>query len=392
MQVGLDAIFHRQHGIDARQLQIQPFHFPGDGSRHRRATQLAPQPGHDPQQGLALRRALRRLHRRLGQFEGQRVFANALQHTNHPQPRAGISAVAINTQRQGKIADALAMLAHLEQQFASASLQPRIVQDQRADVIGDRFERFAGFEALLAFMQEQAGIDVLAAAQPPGFSAELDGFIGKDAQVRQHELRPILVEVAKKHQSQTIAQVHDRDTEQPFFKLWAPVAKWLGFAEAIGQGQQPLGLSCLGLLDQVPQAQEDFRLEQHIEQLDQAQIGVLLDPTQRQQRRYGGADLADLRVVKLAVAKMQALTHHQPHQQALGRTRQGRESIDELLFFNAEHITVTLAQPGEYALEVVQVIEGIVEGVGCHGSGATKAGYWLCVQISVTETPGNCKR
>ncbi|MNN86338.1 hypothetical protein D3C76_910750 [compost metagenome] len=51
------------------------------------------------------------------------------------------------------------------------------------------------------------------------------------------------------------------------------------------------------------QAKEDFRLEQHLEQLDEPNGGLFLDPTQRQQWRDGGADVANFRVMQLAMTK-----------------------------------------------------------------------------------------
>ncbi len=110
---------------------------------------------------------MRCLHRHLAQFKGQGVFADAFQHPDHPQPRPRVSAIAIDAQGQGEVTDAFAVLANLEQQLASAPLQPRIVQGQLVDLGDDLFQGLASFEALLAVVQEQAGIDVLAAAQPP---------------------------------------------------------------------------------------------------------------------------------------------------------------------------------------------------------------------------------
>ncbi|MNO99310.1 hypothetical protein D3C76_910760 [compost metagenome] len=148
-------------------MQLQAFHFPGHGPWHWRAAQLAPQTGHDPQQGLGFGGTLRCLHRRLAQFEGQGVLADTLQHPNPAQPRARVGAIAIDAQGQGEVADAFAVLADQEQQLGPAPLQPRTVQGQLVDLGDDLFQGLAGFEALLAGVQEQAGIDVLTAAQTP---------------------------------------------------------------------------------------------------------------------------------------------------------------------------------------------------------------------------------
>lgn len=148
-------------------MQVQALHFPGDCPWHWRAAQLAPQARHDPQQRLGFSSALRCLCRRLTQFKGQGIFAHALQHPDPPQPRAWVGAIAIDAQGQGEIADALAVLADLEQQLAPAPFQPWIIQGQVVDLGDDLFHGLAGFEAQLAVVQEQAGIDVFAAAQAP---------------------------------------------------------------------------------------------------------------------------------------------------------------------------------------------------------------------------------
>ncbi|MCY1558205.1 hypothetical protein D9M68_951170 [compost metagenome] len=77
----------------------------------------------------------------------------------------------------------------------------------------------------------------------------------------------------------------------------------LGLAEVIIQGLEPFGLLRLGVLDQMAQAQEDFRLEQHLEQFVEPDGGLFLDPTQRQQWRDGSADVANFRVMQLAMTK-----------------------------------------------------------------------------------------
>ncbi|MNG21934.1 hypothetical protein D3C84_1063620 [compost metagenome] len=71
--------------------------------------------------------------------------------------------------------------------------------------------------------------------------------------------------------------------------------------------------------------------------------------------------------MQLAMAEPKPLAHHHPHQQALGATRQRGEVFDETLLVSAEHIGITLRQPSEHLLEVVQVVKRIVERTGCHG-------------------------
>ena len=164
--------------------------------------------------------------------------------------------------------------------------------------------RFAGLEMLLTLMQEQAGIHVLTAAQASGLGAELDFFIGKDAQVGQHELRPVLVKIAEKHQAQPVAQAHDGQAEQSVIQCRAPLAETLGLGKLLAQCGQPIGLFAFGLIDGGAKALENFRLEQHLEQRFDRQRRLLIDPAQRQQRAGGAGDVADLDVMQFARPEM----------------------------------------------------------------------------------------
>ncbi len=86
-------------------------------------------------------------------------------------------------------------------------------------------DRLTGLEGLLAAMQEQETLHVITAAQTAGFGADLDFFIGVDAQVRQHEFGPVLIQVAEEHQAQAVTQVHHREAVQRVGQRGAPLAK-----------------------------------------------------------------------------------------------------------------------------------------------------------------------
>ncbi|MNL15599.1 hypothetical protein D3C87_1365940 [compost metagenome] len=245
-------------------------------------------------------------------------------------------------------------------------MQPGIVQRQPVDLLDNAGQRIAGFETLLAVMQEHAGIHVLAAAQAPGVGAELDFFIGKNPQVGQHELRPILVKIAKEHQAQAITQPHDGQAEQSVIQCLAPEAEASGFGKPFAQCRQPIGLLALGLIDGRAKALEDFGLEQHLEQFRDRQRRLLVDPAQRQQRAGSARGVADLGVLQLARPKVYAPAHDHPYQQRPGGSGQLVEIADEPLLLDTQHIGIAMLKPINHLHEVVQVVERVVEGICSH--------------------------
>ncbi|MNY78872.1 hypothetical protein D3C86_2192840 [compost metagenome] len=59
------------------------------------------------------------------------------------------------------------MLGHLEQQLATSALQPGVVQHQTRNPFNHFVQRLCGLELLLIFVQQDAGIYVVTAAQAP---------------------------------------------------------------------------------------------------------------------------------------------------------------------------------------------------------------------------------
>ncbi|MNX28503.1 hypothetical protein D3C86_586120 [compost metagenome] len=217
-------------------------------------------------------------------------------------------------------------------------MQPRIVQRQALDPLGHLFQRFTGLELLLVRVQEDAGIHVFAAAQATGLGAEFDFFVGVDTEVSQHEFRPVLIQVAEKHQAQAIAQLHDGQAEQALVQARTPVVEALHLGKLLAQRRQPIGFPAFGLIDDRAKGLEDFTLEQHLEQFVDGDGHLPFDPTQLEQRAGGGADIADFVVMQLARPEMNAFAHHHSDQQRLRFTGQPLKLMCEALLFDAQQI------------------------------------------------------
>ncbi|MNI30676.1 hypothetical protein D3C73_845300 [compost metagenome] len=258
--------------------------------------------------------ALRGLFGEHRQVHCQLVLAATLKHADHPPPRARPRTFAVDGQCVGEVRHALAVLGDLEQQLGAALVQPGVVQGKAIDLLDDGRHCFTGLEVLLVLVQEQTGIDVFATAQAAGFSAKLHLFVGKDAEVGQHELRPVLVKVAEKHQAQSVAQVHDGQAEQAILQWRAPLAERLGVGELFAQDRQPVALPAFWLFDGMGETLDDFRLQQHLEQGGERHRRLPVDPAQSQQWLGGDGNVADLEVIQFALPEVRPLAHHHPHQ------------------------------------------------------------------------------
>ncbi|MNQ98336.1 hypothetical protein D3C85_1140210 [compost metagenome] len=221
-------------------------------------------------------------------------------------------------------------------------------------------------QQLGALVQGQRHIDIAALAQGPRVVAEGHLFVAQQTKVGQHELRPVLVQVAEEHQAQAVAQglqaqFDDRfgEARQPFLQRPRLQLKRLQLGQQFTLGR-PWPLELVG------KAAGQLVLAQQLEQLLKAQRAVIDHPALGQQWRQGGRRRADFGVVELAWAKQQALAHHHAHQQGPGGLRLLTEPADEGLLLIVEQVGIAQLDPVEHLLEVVQVIERVVDGMGDH--------------------------
>ncbi|MNQ52549.1 hypothetical protein D3C85_665710 [compost metagenome] len=147
------------------------------------------------------------------QLQCQLKLGAPLQHPDQPQAGPGIPALAIDRQRCRPIGHPLTVLPKLKQQFAAPLLKPGVGRLQCVDLFDHLRDILASFKALLALVQIEIGLQVVAAAQTTGLGTELDVLVSEDAEIGQHELRPVLVQVAKEHQAQAVGQVHDAQAQ-----------------------------------------------------------------------------------------------------------------------------------------------------------------------------------
>ena len=267
------------------------------------------------------------------------------------------------------------MLAQQEQQLVATLVQPGVVAVEGAEAGQQPRQRRTGLERFLALVQVEKAIHIRTAAQAAGIGADLHGLVAVDPKIRQDELRPVLVEVAEEHQAQAIAQVHDRQAQQSILQLRAPLAECPGLGIGLLQHPQPLLLPGLGRQGLVLEAQLDLGLAQQAEQFFQGQWRLVVDPAQVEQWRQGPGRIADLRIAQPGLAKMPPLAHHHAHQQCLCRLPERGEIDDEALLFAAQHIGIALLQPAQHLPEVMQVVKGVLEGVGGHGRKAPRQVY-----------------
>ncbi|MCY1426260.1 hypothetical protein D9M71_420760 [compost metagenome] len=313
----------------------------------------------------------------LREAKGFIVGAEAFHYADAPHPRARVVAEVVEAQRRLQQFAALAVLGDLEQQLAPACVQPGVVVGGKGQFAQQLVQRLARLEAFPPAVQAQVVLQVSALAEAPRRSIDLDLFVLVDAEVGEHELGPVLVKVAEEHQPQAVADVHqlERKDAVPAGRIPGSEGARLGvFGEQSGQA---LGLAPRRLAE----AGIDLGQGQQAEELREVQRGRCVDPSRIHQRRRRSEGVADLGIAQLAGAEQRALAHHHAHQQRPGGTRQGSEAFDEGVLLGCQQVAVTLADPVEQGMEVVQVVERIFEGGG-HGDGGL-AGLLLWIYTDI---------
>ncbi|MCY1360920.1 hypothetical protein D9M69_475690 [compost metagenome] len=310
---------------------------------------------------LRLGIAFRRRRRFQGQGMRGRPLAELLQHANPPLPRPAVTAARVEVERRRPLLFALQLLGQAKQQLGMATLQPGIGAGEAGEVGEHRLDRFAGREQLAAMLQVQVVLEVLARTEGPRVGGERHLFVTVDAQLGEDELRPVLGEVAEEQQAQTVAQLADLQAVDPFVEGRAPVGEAPRLGLLLGQHGEQLGLLRRAMGAQGGEARQQLVLAQQGEQGLQRQDGGVAQPAEGEQRGGGRGDVADLRIVELAGAKVRALAHDQAHQQRLGGGRQRGEAGEEVALRVAQQVGVARVEPGEGGAEVAQVVEAGVQ-------------------------------
>ncbi|MCY1452010.1 hypothetical protein D9M71_689070 [compost metagenome] len=125
----------------------------------------------------------------------------------------------------------------------------------------------------------------------------------------------------------------------------------------------------------------DCIFAQHLEQLFQAQHAIVCGPAFFKQRLQRLQWRPDLGIDKFAGAKQFALAHHHAYQQCLGSPWQAGKLLDERLLATLKQIGIALLDPVEHLLEVGEVIERLVDGMGNHGKATGRhQWHWLYIQ------------
>jgi hypothetical protein len=284
----------------------------------------------------------------------------ALQAFQHPHlAPAGLALTAGLVQLQGllQLGLFLQLLADLEQQAAVAGAEVGVARCKVQQARQQAVERGTGVQLLTAVVQLPVVVQVLAAAEAAGLGADLDLLVAVDAQLGQDEFRPVLAQVAEEHQAQAVAQLGDLQAVQPILKGGTPGGKGLIGKILLHQLRAQLTF----LLRPAPVGQrgvgQEFVLVQQVGPVTGGQHSLVGDPALGQERRDGRGDVADFRVVQLALPKVQALAHDQAHQQRLGRLGGAGEGLDKGLLPGAEQIGIALGHPGQRGAEVAEVIE-----------------------------------
>ena len=165
------------------------------------------------------------------------------EHAQGADARFGVRRGGIERLGLGQFAEAFVVLRQFMQQLATAQFQPGVGEafgrQQRQQLGG----RQAIAQRLAAALDVKVGVHLVALAEGAGFGAEGHRLVLEDTQIGQHEVGPVLVQVAKEQQTQAIAEVHQR---QP------PDALRHQLGHAAGPAAERQGRGLLGLQPRQP--------------------------------------------------------------------------------------------------------------------------------------------
>ena len=354
------------HAGRRRQGQVQHL---GPGRRRRGRpgqAQLAVQPGQQAPQLLALRFAFRGLVRFPRQDQSGVILFPALQHPQLPAPGARMAAVVIQRTGPFQFAGPLPLPRQLETQPVPALPGPRAIRRRRQR----RFHLLQGvahLEPVPAGVQVQVGVHVPPALKRPHALAETHRLVLEGAQVAEHELGPVLIEITEEHQPKAVAQGHQGEV------VHRRVRRRLVNVFEFGQRFQPVRLAGRGRHpgggQRLTQQRAQFRLGEQPEQGRQVQRRGRGQPAVIDQRRGGAEGVADLRVNQFVGPEVFALAHHHAHQQRPGRPGQCAKRRHEGELVVVQQIAMARLYPAQHFLEVVQVVKRVVQSdVGDRGT------------------------
>jgi hypothetical protein len=272
------------------------------------------------------------------------------------------------------------MLAETKQQFRATRFEPGVRGvdrgdrgDEFVDRVGFSVSRGQPFERFAARMQRKIDVDVPALLECARRRRERNLLILKHTEIGQHELRPVLLQIAEEHQAQTLAKRRDGDVENAVGGLAVPCGQrmrsgasllalaltfvkrpqrfqQIGFAQALRAGNQR---------DGVREDQLQLGTGGERKQIVERQTGFGIDPAERCQGRNGLQRATDFIIRKTAGTEQRALPHQHANQQRAGGLWQNGEIAQEAMFVRVQQIVVTLGEPRQRTLEVQQVIKDI---------------------------------
>ena len=173
-------------------------------------------------------------------------------------------------------------------------------------------------------MQVQVIVYVLPLLEGTRIRGQGHRLVGEQAEIGEHELGPVLVQVAEEQQAQGVVNVGVLQAVHGVVERRVPGVQGLCiagvFIEMFLKGGQQFflagGLEPAGV-ELVAKCGLHFVLAQQSEQLFEGQVGGVVHQSGGHQWCCGSRDVADLRVHQFAVTEELALAHHHAHQQRL---------------------------------------------------------------------------
>lgn len=243
-----------------------------------------PQPRQHPRDLLRLRFVLGLARRFVGERERRVEALATLEHAHAPLPAAGPCARRIRVERAAPVRAALARTTDRVRQLRAPHREPRVPAVDRGGRLDERRERRVvgpRIELLAACVQLQIRIDVAAPLERARRRRERDRLVLKQPEIGEHELRPVLMQIAEEHQPQPVAERVDGHTQHAVVDRRQPLRPWALAVVARAQRVEPVGLAQRAARRRIGKCVAQLGLRREREQRVERKHRLRIDPAER---------------------------------------------------------------------------------------------------------------
>jgi len=230
-------------------------------------------------------------------------------------------------------------------------------------------------ESVAAIAQRQIRVDVLAAVERTRGIVEGHALVAIDAEIGEHELGPVLMQVAEEHEPQALAERVGSEQQHGVGRGREPgmPRARLGRGGVVFAERIECGRARGARFERDAEARgERLQLGLRHEGGERVEVehGRVVEPARRDERCRRRTRAADFVVRETACAELRSLAHQHAHEECARGARHARKVGGEAALGVVEQVGAALVEPRKRALEVREVVERIGR-VGKHARHCT---------------------